>query len=94
MIKKLEPTNEVCIKFTDEELDTLGIKTGDKFSISSDETGIKLKKYESIEIDLSEFPRELLVFLIVESNELNITVSDYIVKIIENHISEISKCDI
>ena len=30
--KILEPTGEVCIKFTDEELEALKIKQGDKFS--------------------------------------------------------------
>jgi len=92
--KKLEPTNEVCIKFTDDELKSLGINIGDKFSIYSDENGITLKKHKSIEIDLSEYPRELLEYIIVESNRLDITVSEFIVKLIEKQISEISKCDI
>lgn len=77
MKKTLEPTDDLCVKFTDEELVELNIKKGDKFSIHESEDGIVLKKYEELNLDLSEFPRETLEFIIVESNRLDLTISDF-----------------
>ena len=52
MIKKtVEPTGEVCVKFTDEEMQQLGIKAGEKFSVVEENGGVTLKKHEKIEID-------------------------------------------
>lgn len=87
MIRKIvEPTGDLCIKFTDEEMSAIGIKAGDKFSYEECEDGILLKKYASIDLDLSEFSRETLEFLVSESIEKDITVSECIESIIEKNI--------
>lgn len=87
MKKELQPTGELCVKFTEDELIELNIKEGDKFSVENLNDGVLLKKYETLEIDLSEFNRETLEFLIQESCEKDISVN----QIVENCLTEIVK---
>ena len=87
MKKELQPTGELCVKFTEDELIELNIKEGDKFSVENLDDGVLLKKYETLEIDLSEFNRETLEFLIQESCEKDISVN----QIVENCLTEIVK---
>jgi len=77
MIKKtIEPTGDVCVKFTEEELAKLNIKQGDKFSIKETDDGILLEKFATIELDLSEFRRDILEFLIQESCDKDISINE------------------
>jgi bifunctional DNA-binding transcriptional regulator/antitoxin component of YhaV-PrlF toxin-antitoxin module len=89
--KILEPTGDVCIKFTDEELEQFNIKSGDKFSIIEQDGGILLKKYETIEIDISEFSREVLEMIIKESIEKSLPVENVLEDIISNYIKTIDE---
>ena len=87
--KKIQKKEEYFIQFTDEELATLNISAGDKFSWEEHpEGGFLLKKFETIDIDLEEMPREVLEFLIAESIERDITINDIINEIIEKIIDE------
>lgn len=89
MIKKtIEPTGEVCVKFTDEELEKLNISPGDKFSIEEIDGGILLKKFASLEIDLNEWDRDILEMLIKISCEKDISVNEVITEIIERGIKK------
>lgn len=79
MIKKIvEPTGDLCIKFTEEELSKLGLKEGDKLSYEECDNGFLLKKYETIDIELDSFSREALLALVVHSIENNTTISESI----------------
>lgn len=89
--KILEPTGDVCVKFTDEELEQFNIKSGDKFSVIEQDGGILLKKYESIEIDLSQFSREVLEMLIKESIEKSLPIEDILEDIISHYIKKIDE---
>jgi bifunctional DNA-binding transcriptional regulator/antitoxin component of YhaV-PrlF toxin-antitoxin module len=89
--KILEPTGDVCVKFTDEELEQFNIKSGDKFSIIEQDGGILLKKYETIEIDISEFSREVLEMIIKESIEKSLPVENVLEDIISNYIKTIDE---
>jgi bifunctional DNA-binding transcriptional regulator/antitoxin component of YhaV-PrlF toxin-antitoxin module len=87
MIKKsIQSFIEYGVKFTEEECEKLGINEGDKFSIETLEDGIVLKKYESLELNLDEFSRENLEFLIKESCDKDITISQVIENIIESFV--------
>jgi hypothetical protein len=89
MIKKtIEPTGDVCVKFTEEELSKLNIKQGDKFSIKESGDGILLEKFSTIDIDLSQFERELLEFLIQESCDKDISVNEVISNILEKSLEQ------
>lgn len=92
MIKKvLEPTGEVCVKFTEDELISLNIKQGDKFSIKETTEGILLEKFASIDINLSELNRNVLEFLIQESCEKDISINDVVSEILEKGLKDLNE---
>jgi bifunctional DNA-binding transcriptional regulator/antitoxin component of YhaV-PrlF toxin-antitoxin module len=89
MIKKtIEPTGDVCVKFTEEELEKLNIKQGDKFSIKETDDGIILQKFATIDFDLSEFSREILEFLIHESCNKDVSVNEIISDVLEKVVEQ------
>ena len=84
MIKKTIQRSEDCfVQFTNEELIELGIKEGDKFSWEEDNGSIILKKYVPVEVDISDWSRDVLEMLISESVEKDISVNDVICGIFE-----------
>lgn len=92
MIKKVEPTGDVCIKFTDEEMSKLGIKVGDKFTFKEEDNGsILLQKFATMEIDMSEWSRDTLEKLISESCEKDVSVNEVISNILESYIEKLDK---
>lgn len=89
MIKKtIEPTGDVCVKFTEDELAQLNIKQGDKFSIKETDKGILLEKFATIELNLSEFSKEIMEHLIQESCDKDISVNEVMSNILEKFIDE------
>lgn len=92
MIKKLlEPTGDVCVKFTEDELISLNIKQGDKFSFKETEDGILLEKFASIDIDLSDFNRDVLEYLIQMSCEKDISINDVVSEILEKALKNLNE---
>ena len=89
MIKKtIEPTGDVCVKFTEEELAQLNIKQGDKFSIKETDEGVLLQRFDTVDIDLSELDRELLEFLIQESCDKDISINEVISNLLEKGLDQ------
>jgi bifunctional DNA-binding transcriptional regulator/antitoxin component of YhaV-PrlF toxin-antitoxin module len=89
MIKKtVEPTGDVCVKFTEDELAQLNIKQGDKFSIKETEEGILLEKFATVDIDLNEVDREILEFLIQESCEKDVSINQVISDLLEKGLEQ------
>jgi hypothetical protein len=89
MIKKtIEPTGDVCVKFTEDELAQLNIKQGDKFSIKETDEGILLQKFATVDINLSELDRELLEFLIQESCNKDISINEVISDLLEKGLEQ------
>lgn len=86
--KKIEEFIEYGVKFTDEECEQLGINEGDKFSFEVSDEGVLMKKFETLDLDISEFPREILEFLVKESCEKDITVSQVIENVFDWFIKE------
>jgi bifunctional DNA-binding transcriptional regulator/antitoxin component of YhaV-PrlF toxin-antitoxin module len=89
--KVVEPTGDLCVKFTDEELHRLGIKKGDKFSFKEDGEGFLLQKYATIEIDLEELSRETLEMMIKMSCDEDISINEVVSNIIEAYIEKHDK---
>jgi len=89
MIKKiLQPTNDMYIQFTEEELSSIGAGPGTKFSVKHHDDGsIELRPYAKIELDMEEWPREFLELIIKESCEQDISANDVIVDIIKKNLS-------
>jgi bifunctional DNA-binding transcriptional regulator/antitoxin component of YhaV-PrlF toxin-antitoxin module len=89
MIKKtIEPTGDLCVKFTEDELAKLNIKQGDKFSIKETGEGILLEKFATIDIDLAQVERELLEFLIQESCDKDISINEVISDLLEKGLEQ------
>jgi bifunctional DNA-binding transcriptional regulator/antitoxin component of YhaV-PrlF toxin-antitoxin module len=85
MIKTIQSREEYFIQLTDEEVAELGLKQGDEFEVTpTDDGGFFYKKLEEIDLDLNEFPREILEFLIKESCEKKIPVSSIIRNALKN----------
>lgn len=88
--KVVQKTEDLFIEFNQEEMDALGIKPHDKFEvlINEDEgNSIILKKFKKIEIDLSEFDKEILIHLINQSIVDQVPVDEiirtYLEKVLE-----------
>jgi hypothetical protein len=90
MIKTIQTREESYIQFTDEEVAELGLQQGDEFTIKPlEDGGFFLEKMKRIELELSEFPREILELLIKKSCEENVSVNaiirDALKSFIENN---------
>ena len=88
MIKTIQTREEAYIQFTDEEIIELGLKQGDTFTVIPEGDGFLFKKNEKFELDLAEWPREILEMLIKESCENNITVNEVINSAVETFLNE------
>ena len=89
MKKVLEPTGDMMIRFTEDELLDLNIKEGDKFNFKLQEDGgVKLEKYVELELDMADWPIEVLQMIIKESCEQDITVNEVLVQILEKAIGQ------
>lgn len=86
MKKTIEPTGDVCIKFTEEELQKLNIKEGDKFSIKETPEGVLLEKFATMELDMSEWDRSILEMLIADSCTQDVSINQIISDILEKYI--------
>jgi hypothetical protein len=83
MNKKVMTNTEYYIQFTDEEIEKIGWEKNQKLSIEQNESGMILKPFAKLEIDLSEFSRETLEFLVALSVEQDISVNQVINNILE-----------
>ena len=84
--KKVQRSEDLYIQFTDEELNSLNIEPGDKFSWEIENESIVLKKFVSLDVDISEWSREVLEMLIVESVEKDVSVNDVICNILDKYL--------
>ena len=92
MIKKTVQRSEDCfVQFTEDELLELNIKAGDKFSCSIENESVVLKKFQTIEIDMSEWSRDILEMLILKSIEEDISVNEVISNILEQMLPSLEE---
>jgi hypothetical protein len=74
------------IQFTDEEMAELNMEPGQKFTCDLEDGGLKLTPFAKIELEMGDWPRELLEFLIQESCEKDISINDVICNVLEEVI--------
>lgn len=86
--KTLQRTEDLYIQFTNEELEQLDVKPGDKFSCHVENGELLLKKYATIDIDISEWSREVLEFVITQSVERDISVNQVIEESLTSYLSK------
>ena len=78
--KKVLEKKELYIQFSDEEIQELGWEEGQKLSFKFDEEtkAITLEPFVKMELDISEWDREILEFLVKESCDRDISVNEVI----------------
>ncbi len=87
--KTLERSNDHYIQFTEEEMEYMNIKPGDKFSCKINSDGsVLFDKFVPIELDIESWDKETLLFLIEESIEKDISVNDVINTTLEQCLKE------
>ena len=94
MKKTLQPTNDVYIQFTEEELSSIGAGPGTKFEVKlHDDGSIELRPYVKLELDIEEWPREMLEMIIKESLDQDISVNDVINNLLKLSLETFDKND-
>jgi hypothetical protein len=85
--KTVQRSEDLYVQFNEDEMKSLDIKHGDKFSweIGSD-SSITLKKFVEIDVDISEWSREVLEMLVTESIKEDLPVNDIIANILEEQL--------
>ena len=79
-VKKVLEKKDLYIQFSEEEMQELGWEEGQKLSFKFDEKtkAITLEPFVKVEIEISEWPREILEFLVGESCDRDISVNEVI----------------
>lgn len=79
-VKKVLEKKDLYIQFSEEEMQELGWEEGQKLSFKLDEKTkeITLQPFVKMDIDISEWPREILEFLIGESCDKDVSVNEII----------------
>lgn len=91
--KKVLEKKELYIQFSDEEMEELGWKEGQKLSFKFDEEtkAITLEPFVKMELDISEWDREILEFLVGESCERDISVNEVINEVLKESLKKHEK---
>jgi hypothetical protein len=91
--KKVQEKTELFLQFSDEEIEEMGWEKGQKLSLNLDEETktIILKPFVKMELDMDNWPKELLLFLIQESCEKDISVNEVISNILEESLKHYDK---
>jgi hypothetical protein len=79
-VKKVLEKKDLYIQFSEEEMQELGWGEGQKLSFKFDEEtkAITLEPFVKMELDISEWSREILEFLVGESCERDVSVNEVI----------------
>lgn len=86
--KKVQEKRDLYIQFSEEEIAELGWKGKQKLSIDVLENGsLTLKPFVDMEVEMSEWPRELLEYLVSESCDRDESVNDIINEILLESIA-------
>jgi hypothetical protein len=78
--KTLQPSKDVYIQFTEDEILEMGLQAGDKFDVEvlPNDDGVLFKKRQPLDLDLDDLDIETLKNLVKESIEKDISVNDVI----------------
>ena len=76
--KTVKVKEDYYIDFTDEELTALKMEKGQKYSCKIEDGALKLEPFVKVELEIENWPREILEFLIQESCERDVSVNEVI----------------
>lgn len=87
--KPVKVKEDYYIEFTDEELAALKMEKGQKFSCEIEDGALKLVPFAKIELEIGNWPREILEFLLQESCERDVSVNEVINDVLERAIKDV-----
>lgn len=85
--KTIKEKKDLYIEFTDEEIKEMGWEENQKLSMTlTDDGGIIVKPWVKVDIDITNWPKEILLMLIEKSLEEDKTINQVIVDVIESSL--------
>ena len=92
-VKKVLEKKDLYIQFSEEEMQELGWEQGQKlsFKFNEDTKSITLEPFVKMELDISEWSREILEFLVGESCERDVSVNEIINETLSKFIDKNEK---
>jgi hypothetical protein len=86
--KTVKEKKDLYIEFTEEEMAELGWEDSQKLSITvNDDKSISIKPWVKVDIDMSDWPKEIYEMLVEMSLEQDKTVNQIIVDLLEKSIN-------
>lgn len=86
--KTVKRSEDLYIEFTETELEKLNLKAGDKLSCKPQDDGsFVFQKFVAVDVDISEWSREILEMLVGESLKKDLPVNDIICECIETQLN-------
>jgi len=83
-MKKLKKIESFGIEFSEEEIEKLGWKEGQKLFVTILDNGaIEISAGGEIELDLNDFDKETLMAMMKGMNELDLTFNEYVEKVFQ-----------
>jgi len=86
--KKVKVKEDFYIDFTDEELAALKMEKGQKYTCEIEDGALKLEPFVKIELEIGDWEREILEFLLQESCERDVSVNEVINDVLERAIKD------
>jgi hypothetical protein len=86
--KTVKVKEEHYIEFTDEELQAFNMEKGQKFSCKIEEGSLILEPFVKVELEIGNWDREVLLMLIEESCERDVSVNEVINDLLEKVIED------
>jgi len=91
--KKIQEKKDLYVQFSEEEIQEMGWEENQKLSVKVDEkTGqITLEPFVKMELEIGDWPREILEFLVGESCERDISVNEVINEVLVDSLKKYDK---
>ena len=88
--KKVQEKKELFLQFSEEEMQEMGWEEGQKLSLKFDEEtkAVTIEPFVKMDIDISEWDREILEYLVGESCKRDVPVNEIINESLEKMINK------
>lgn len=88
--KKVQEKKELFLQFSEEEMQEMGWEEGQKLSLKFDEDtkSITLEPFVKMDIDIGEWDREILEYLVGESCDRDVPVNQILNESLEKMINK------
>jgi hypothetical protein len=90
--KTVEKVENYAVIFTEDEAFELGIEEGQRFTIEATGDGLLLKPFVELELDIENWSKDDLLFLLQRSCEVNKSVNEVISDILAEIVDQYETC--